>query len=390
MYKQLSVLQLLMLLYVGAFSQNLVPNPGFEEFYNCPDKLSQFHNVINWYTPTIGNPDYFNNCKERKSEPYGVPHNVYGVQQPKSGNAYCGLVMYNAVNNRLVEYVQIKLTKALKANAYYKLSFFISLSDNSKFAINSVEACLNKEAINSNFLEPIIQQAIVRFSNTDVLDNKEDWTEVSAEFYATGGEQYVTIGNFAMKNQSIIKQLEYGGKSVAYYYLDEVKLIELPKPVETKQVASTANNEDLSQNRKKKKRKNRLGKKPENLKKKVDTNLPSNVMSVDPIYFKYNSTELKASSYPNLDELVELLNTYSAMGLVIKSHTDRSAIESNNHNLSHERADAVVEYLVAHNIDQNRITVKCMGTTNPVSNNTTASGRQMNRRVEFLITRLPQ
>lgn len=390
MLKQLSILQLLMLLCISAFSQNLVPNPGFEEFYNCPDKLSQFHNVVNWYTPTIGNPDYYNNCKERKNEPFGIPYNVYGMQQPKSGNAYCGLVMYNGVNERLVEYVQIKLTKALTANAYYKLSFYISLSESSKFAINTVEASISNDAVNSNFWEPIIQKSIVRFSNTEVLENKETWTEVSAEFYATGGEQYVTIGNFALKTQSIIKQLDEGDKTVAYYYLDDVSLVEIPKPVKTAVTTTATNNQVVGKSRKNRKKNNRLGRKPTNIKKKVDSSLPSNVMSVDPVYFKYNSTELLASSYPNLDELVELLNTYTAMGLTIKSHTDRSATELQNQNLSHDRADAIIEYLEAHNIDRNRITVKCMGGTNPTSNNTTASGRQMNRRIDFLITRLPQ
>ena len=375
---------------MGAISQNLVSNPGFEEFYNCPDKLSQYHNVVNWYTPTIGNPDYFNNCKERKNEPFGVPYNVYGTQQPRSGNAYCGFVLYNAVNNRLVEYVQIKLSKALQAKAYYKLSFYISLSESSKFAVNTVEACLSKETLSSNSWEPLFRKAIVRYSSSEVLENKVAWTEVSAEFYATGGEQYLTIGNFAMKTQSIIKQLEDGDKLVAYYYLDDVSLVEIPKPVKTAVAIAATNNQVDSKSRKNRKKKNRLGRKPSDIKKKVDASLPSNVMSVDPVYFKYNSTELLASSYPNLDELVELLNTYTAMGLTIKSHTDRSATELNNQNLSHDRADAIIEYLEAHNIDRNRIAVKCMGGTNPTSNNTTASGRQMNRRIDFLITRLPQ
>lgn len=390
MYKQLFLIQLLMLFSIGSFAQNLVPNPGFEEFYNCPDKLSQFHNVINWYTPTIGNPDYFNNCKERKSDPFGVPYNVYGMQQPKDGNAYCGLVLHNAVNNRLVEYVQIKLDKPLNANSYYELSFYISLSDDSKFAINTVEACLSNDALSSNLWEPLLQMAQVRFSNAFVLDNKEEWVEVKSEFSAIGGEQFLSIGNFAHANQTVVKQLDDGDKLVAYYYLDKVHLKEIPKPVAPTVVETIIPENKNIKKKRRRNKKNRLGRKPNNIKKYNDSGLPSNVMSVDPVYFKYNSTELVTSSYPELDQLVELLNTYTAMGLVMRSHTDGSNAEKNNMELARERADAVVEYLLEHKISRNRMKVECLGSVKPVSNNKTVEGRQNNRRIEFLITRLPQ
>ncbi|MBT8195860.1 MAG: OmpA family protein [Bacteroidia bacterium] len=390
MLKQSFLIQLFVLCSLGLYAQNLVPNPGFEEFYNCPDKLSQFHNVINWYTPTIGNPDYYNNCKERKADPFGVPYNIYGVQQPKDGNGYCGLVLHNVVNNRLVEYVQIKLDKPLKANSHYQLSFYVSLSENSKFAINTVEACVSKDALNSNFWEPLLQMAQVRFSNTFVLDNKDEWVEVKANFSAEGGEQYLSIGNFAHANQTVVKQLEDGDKLVAYYYIDKVQLIEIPKPVEP--FVAEVKEPDTKNVKKKRRRnkKNKLGRKPNNIKKNDDSGLPENVMSVDPVYFKYNSTELVTSSYPELDQLVELLNTYSAMGLIIRSHTDGSSKEKDNMQLARDRADAVVEYLLENNISRNRIKVECLGSANPVSNNQTVEGRQKNRRIEFLITRLPQ
>ena len=69
--------------------------------------------------------------------------------------------------------------------------------------------------------------------------------------------------------------------------------------------------------KKRRKKKNRLGKKPKNLQKAKNSSLPSNVMSVDPVFFKYQSTELVAASHQNLDELTQLLQTYSAMGLVL-------------------------------------------------------------------------
>ena len=73
------------------FSQNLIKNPSFEDYLECPNTLGTFNeHVKSWSTPTGGSTDYFNTCSTVMS----APENFNGIQHPKDGNAYSGLYFY--------------------------------------------------------------------------------------------------------------------------------------------------------------------------------------------------------------------------------------------------------------------------------------------------------
>ena len=70
---------------------NLVYNPSFEEYRECPrkiDALGTLTIVDAWYQPTAGSADYYNVCGSRDC---GVPKNKLGVQDAHSGNGFCGI-----------------------------------------------------------------------------------------------------------------------------------------------------------------------------------------------------------------------------------------------------------------------------------------------------------
>jgi outer membrane protein OmpA-like peptidoglycan-associated protein len=69
----------------------------------------------------------------------------------------------------------------------------------------------------------------------------------------------------------------------------------------------------------------------------------------------------------------------------ISGHTDLTGTEPINLTLSEARAKTVVEYLVQNGIDRTRINFKGYGSSQPIADNTSASGRAKNRRVEFKI-----
>jgi OmpA-OmpF porin, OOP family len=74
------------------------------------------------------------------------------------------------------------------------------------------------------------------------------------------------------------------------------------------------------------------------------------------------------------------------MHIEISAHTDNVGTEAYNDELSIKRAEAVMNYLVSKSgIEKTRIVMKHYGELNPVATNTTAKGRQLNRRVEFKI-----
>jgi outer membrane protein OmpA-like peptidoglycan-associated protein len=107
----------------------------------------------------------------------------------------------------------------------------------------------------------------------------------------------------------------------------------------------------------------------------------------DNLVFLTGTATIKPESFSSLDELVSVLTQSPSWKLTITGHTDSTGTPSSNLILSRKRADAVKSYLVKKGIDQLRITSQGMGQDMPIADNSTAEGREKNRRVEFLITK---
>ena len=108
-------------------------------------------------------------------------------------------------------------------------------------------------------------------------------------------------------------------------------------------------------------------------------------ITLNNIFFDFDKWELKPESIPELERAVNLLKEYSSLKVEIWGFADSIGNEEYNLYLSNKRAEAVKEYLVEHSIDEDRLTTKGFGESNPVAPNITAKGRQLNRRTEFHI-----
>ena len=69
----------------------------------------------------------------------------------------------------------------------------------------------------------------------------------------------------------------------------------------------------------------------------------------------------------------------------IDGHTDNVGSEDDNLKLSKDRALSVMQYIIEHSADKNRISSNGFGEAKPVADNSTDEGRALNRRVEFKI-----
>jgi hypothetical protein len=208
---------------------NLVPNGSFEDTLQCPADQAQISYAVGWVSPTINTPDYFNGCYSGSSiTPVGVPQNFEGYQTPVHGSAYAGFASYySAPNGR--EYVSTQLSDTLVANKRYCVSFYISLSDSSMFAVNQIGAYFSTTALSSGNIFTLHFLPQVESSGDTILNNKNDWTKISGSFIATGGERFITIGTFQDDSALVIDTLS-GSWWNAYYYIDVVSVCACDTP----------------------------------------------------------------------------------------------------------------------------------------------------------------
>ncbi len=101
------------------------------------------------------------------------------------------------------------------------------------------------------------------------------------------------------------------------------------------------------------------------------------------INFDFNKATLKASSYPKLEQMVQILNEYPDYSLSIAGHTDSKGDDNYNLRLSYERAAAARKYMLEKGIPAERIEARGYGETKPIADNKTAAGQALNRRVDF-------
>lgn len=103
------------------------------------------------------------------------------------------------------------------------------------------------------------------------------------------------------------------------------------------------------------------------------------------IHFATGKAAILADSFQLLDQVIDAIVRNEIKKVRIEGHTDNQGVREANVTLSQSRAAAVADYLVHKGIDRARLTSEGFGDSKPVAPNLTAKGRELNRRVEFMI-----
>ena len=112
---------------------------------------------------------------------------------------------------------------------------------------------------------------------------------------------------------------------------------------------------------------------------------PDKLELKEKLYFAWDQATLEDASFPVLDEVVRALKDNKSFRVQIEGNADSSGPEEHNQTLSENRAQAVLDYLVAHGVAKERLGSKGMSSSKPLDTNATAAGRENNRRVEFVV-----
>jgi hypothetical protein len=205
-------------------AQNLVSNGSFEQFTMCPTYVSQLTVTGTWFPPSLGTSDYFNQCAAPASK-VDVPQNVYGYRPARTGTGYAGIALFWTGDTDHREYLEVQLTTTLVAGQCYHFEMHMSASDSCKYITPNIGAYFSSSMLysltpSSFIITPHISNGLS--NNPDTLN----WTLVSGDYVATGGETYLTIGNFLDTQSTVVTYtdnvLPYPG---AYVYIDDVSLV---------------------------------------------------------------------------------------------------------------------------------------------------------------------
>ncbi len=203
------------------FSQNLVKNPSFELFIDCPFTIEFDQYVIDWHD-VGGSSLYFNSCAPSYS--YGVPVNSWGYQEARSGNAYASvLVYYYDVSSDYRSYIEGIFTEPLKKDTLYCVSYYVNNIDMADGAIKNLDAYVSDTLVDYPYgtSTPYTIELPAQIRSQQLLTDSINWMRISGLYKAHGGEKYIIIGNFTLRENTTKVQYNPAGMNLPYF-IDDV------------------------------------------------------------------------------------------------------------------------------------------------------------------------
>ena len=193
-----------------AFTQNLVPNAGFETQDACPAPDEIFL-APPWNSASMATPDLFNTTCASQNLP------------GRTGIGSSGVYAYTTfANNR--EYIQAELNSPLQAGQGYCVSFYVKRL-NYRYAVNRMGAYFSNGEISQGNTSYINVTPQVENDPGNMLSSSSTWTQISGSFTAVGGESHLVIGNFSTDadTDTLVANAAHASK-VAYYMIDDISV----------------------------------------------------------------------------------------------------------------------------------------------------------------------
>ncbi len=345
---------ILLFCFTNIFAQtlidkNLVPNGSFE---NYRKKSGNIKSALPWVGTSV---DYY-------QKP--ISNDTGRCKGAHKGDAYIGL----RYQKRYKEFAEVKLSETLKHGNNYQFECYLRMAFWSNAELKSFGAYFSKggmKAVNYPEKEFILDTV----AKKGVLHGGFCWFKFKGTYRASGGEKFLTLGNFSPKIRADMAKMNLlkPGFKEAYYFVDDVSLKWIkPKEDEIKIVYVDS-----------------LGYEKDSV-LQVKNNLKTGEKITLQVSFDLGKSYILPESFSELNKLSQYLFRHPNFVIKIDGHSDNVGSKSKNQKLSEQRAHAVFEYLITHGV-QNKMYFQGYGSTAPIADNTTDEGKAKNRRVEFEI-----
>ena len=355
MYKFLSVV-----FFVAGFAsvsaqtlidKNLVPNGSFE---NYRKKKNDLKNAIPW--KPHGSVDFY-------TEP--LKNDVGTCKGAHTGECFAGL----RYQKKYKEFMEVKLSETLKRGNIYQFECYIRLAFWSNAMLKSFGVYISKGGMKAVTF-PEKECVLDTVAAKTALNGEYCWFRVKGNYRASGGEKFITIGNFSpdVKADMMKINLKSPGFKEAYYFIDDVSL----KWIKPKDDFKTVYVDSLKYEK--------------DSVLQVNKNVQTGEKITLKVSFEQGKSYLLPESFSELNKLSQYLFRHQNFVIKIDGHSDNSGSKAKNQKLSEQRARAVFEYLITHGV-QNKMYYQGYGSSQPIADNNTDEGKAKNRRVEFEIVK---
>ena len=184
---------------IGYSQINLVLNPSFESYNQCPTNINQTQYCNNWRSvDSVGfaQADFFDTCSATMQVPVPSLFPLFN-QMPLSGGGVMGITtFYNFSLPELRTYLFGKLSNKLVANHQYESSFYINLMEFNMFACNGIGVYIGSSSLDTISVGTQPLTYITPLVYSPIVNDTINWHKVSTVYTAIGNESRIMLGNF--------------------------------------------------------------------------------------------------------------------------------------------------------------------------------------------------
>lgn len=231
---------------LNGYSQNLVPNPSFENVkelrcdLNAPllppytDPKVWFESILyDWYLPTNLPAQVYStlldpNCQANPTRfENGYPRDGYNMVEIELAI----LISQPSSNGRT--YIQTKLSEPLREGRSYLVGGYQMLANNfGLFAANNLGMLFTQSRVETD--NTLMLQFRPQFNDPEINKDRYIWKPFGGCVKSEGNEQYLTIGGFypdaGTKVHQVVPSVDIRGEDFASYFIDSVYVEAVKEP----------------------------------------------------------------------------------------------------------------------------------------------------------------